>query len=300
MTNKPLVSVVIPTYNCEQFIKKAIMSVKMQTYKNLEIIVVDDGSCDETQQVVSELVDGTVRYIYQHNQGVAQSRNTGILAASGEFIAYVDADDELDERMIEFCYAAIADENSEWCVTDILKVKISDGVQSELAEKSPVPSSNLVYKILEDDFVLRAPFFRRQTLIDLGLYDIRLKTREDWDMSIRLIRAGRKFSYIPKPLYKYYFRQNSLMRKSKLLSYNCSFLVMQKHHKEMAAKGDLRARKIYANNMWWLGRNYLLLEHELKHFLYCIFESIKYDFNIKRLINPLRTMISNNNIDQSH
>lgn len=88
-----LVSVIIPTYNYAHFIGEAIESVQAQTYRNFEIIVVDDGSTDATRDVVSGFPE--VRYLHQANQGIALARNAGQLASNGDFLVFLDADDRL-------------------------------------------------------------------------------------------------------------------------------------------------------------------------------------------------------------
>ncbi len=91
-----LVSVIIPTYNREKFLSYALESVKNQTYKNWELIIVDDGSTDNTEEICrsfAKTVEQPVKYIYQENQGVAGARNTGLKSAKGEFIAFLDSDD---------------------------------------------------------------------------------------------------------------------------------------------------------------------------------------------------------------
>ena len=88
-----MVSVIIPSYNREKTIKKAIESVLNQTYRDLEVIVVDDGSTDHTSQVIGEIKDERLRYIYQENAGACVARNRGIHLASGEIIAFHDSDD---------------------------------------------------------------------------------------------------------------------------------------------------------------------------------------------------------------
>lgn len=86
-----LVSAIIPVYNCEQYLAEAIESVLAQTYRPLEIIVVDDGSTDQSANIARSYKE--IQYIYQPNQGVSVARNTGLAAAQGEFIAFLDADD---------------------------------------------------------------------------------------------------------------------------------------------------------------------------------------------------------------
>jgi glycosyltransferase involved in cell wall biosynthesis len=88
----PRVSVVIPTYNCAKFLGRTIDSALRQTYRDFEIIVVDDGSTDGTQALVAAYEE-SVRYVYQTNQGASAARNAALSRASGELIAYLDADD---------------------------------------------------------------------------------------------------------------------------------------------------------------------------------------------------------------
>ena len=89
----PQVSVVIPAYNCAAYVGQACDSVLSQTYTDWEIIVVDDGSKDDTRLVLDKYGDRRVRYVYQENQGVSLARNHGIQLARGEFVAFLDADD---------------------------------------------------------------------------------------------------------------------------------------------------------------------------------------------------------------
>jgi len=98
--NNPLVSIIIPSYNYGRYVLQAIMSCLHQTYKNLEIIVIDDGSTDNTQEILQAIKDRIV-YIYQTNQGVSVARNTGLEIAHGDFITFLDADDYLTEDSIE-------------------------------------------------------------------------------------------------------------------------------------------------------------------------------------------------------
>ena len=99
--NKPTVSIIIPTYNREQLIARSIKSVLNQTYQDFEIIIVDDASTDNTEEVISNFNDKRIRYIrHEKNKGAAAARNTGIRAARCDYIAYQDSDDEwLPEKL---------------------------------------------------------------------------------------------------------------------------------------------------------------------------------------------------------
>ena len=93
------VSVIIPTYNYAHFIGEALESVRAQTYRNLEIIVVDDGSTDKTAEVVARFPEA--RYIYQTNEGIASARNAGMRASAGQYLVFLDADDRLLPKALE-------------------------------------------------------------------------------------------------------------------------------------------------------------------------------------------------------
>jgi glycosyltransferase involved in cell wall biosynthesis len=97
----PEISVIVPTYNCGQYIGEAIMSILNQTLRADEIIVVDDGSTDTTQEVVSVIKDARIIYIRKENAGVSSARNVGLAKAAGKYIAFLDADDLWDPRMLE-------------------------------------------------------------------------------------------------------------------------------------------------------------------------------------------------------
>lgn len=98
--NVPLVSVIIPAFNCANFIRKAIESVLGQTYQNIELIIIDDGSKDNTAEVITHFEDKVI-YVYQENGGVSKARNAGIRKSSGEYIAFLDADDVWEKSKLE-------------------------------------------------------------------------------------------------------------------------------------------------------------------------------------------------------
>lgn len=98
---KDLVSVIVPTYNRAHLIKRSVMSVLNQTYDNLELIIVDDGSTDNTEEIVKSIEDDRIIYIQQQNQGACAARNNGIDHAQGEFIAFQDSDDVWHKNKLE-------------------------------------------------------------------------------------------------------------------------------------------------------------------------------------------------------
>ena len=103
MDNKRLFSIVVPIYNREKYIKQCLESIQKQTYKNIEIILVDDGSTDDSRKICENIAnfDTRIHYYYKENGGVSSARNLGLKKANGEFISFVDSDDFVDELFIE-------------------------------------------------------------------------------------------------------------------------------------------------------------------------------------------------------
>lgn len=113
----PKISVVIPCYNGAEYIEKCLKSIINQSYTNLEIILVNDGSTDNTEEIVSVFLgDSRIKYIKQENGGEAEARNTGIRASEGEYIGFVDADDYIDPQMYDKLYKAIKNNNADIAV----------------------------------------------------------------------------------------------------------------------------------------------------------------------------------------
>lgn len=141
MDQKPLISVVIPTYNRAQMVVAAIESVFSQTFARLEVIVVDDGSVDGTADAIQSLISHSssgwgktpeIRYVYQPNMGQSRARNTGIAAARGEWIAFLDSDDYWLDDKIEWQLRAIEQFKNECggCVCDARLVNKSDNMDT--------------------------------------------------------------------------------------------------------------------------------------------------------------------------
>ena len=117
-----LVSVIIPVYNGEKYINKCIESINLQTYKNIEIIIINDGSIDKTQIILESICEKqeNVKLITQINQGTAIAKNQGIHIANGKYVIFLDSDDTLNENSIEFMVEKIKKENAQMVRTTFL------------------------------------------------------------------------------------------------------------------------------------------------------------------------------------
>jgi glycosyltransferase involved in cell wall biosynthesis len=187
----PKVSVIIPAYNGDRFICQTIDSVLAQTYVNYEIIVVDDGSADQTQQVLQPY-QTQIKYQYQSNQGVAIARNRGIELAQGELIAFLDQDDCLLPNKL-----ALQVEKLEQAVAEIGMVH--SGWQRIDAEGAPLgkvepwhfaPQLDLYEWVWWKPVLLSAMMFRRSWLEQVGGLDSSFRQACDIDLALRLTLAG--------------------------------------------------------------------------------------------------------------
>jgi glycosyltransferase involved in cell wall biosynthesis len=194
------VSVIIPTYNSAALVPGAAKSVLSQTLQDFELIIVDDGSTDKTKDVIAPLlVDPRIHYLYQENKGLPGARNAGAIASSGRYLAFLDADDFLAEDALEVLVKRFDASGAAWANVSYLRLEGSTRTLS----KAEWPPGDAFLAILEDDFITRCPFFRRSEFFDLGMYDEKMRMREDWDINIRLIASGKPRICIEEPLYFY-------------------------------------------------------------------------------------------------
>jgi len=280
----PAVSVIIPSYNCAPYLPAALNSVFAQTLQDFEVIVVDDGSMDDTRAVMQPCSSHpNFRYVHQENRGLPGARNAGARLARGEYLAFLDADDELAPQALERMKTSLDRSGASWCLVDILKVI----GESREVRRTMLPAGDYLYGILQEDFIRRGMFFRRQDFFDAGMYDEAMRYREDWDINVRMFEGKRSFTYLPEPLYLYTWREGSITtgKRARVLDYTRQLL--RKHHKRLADGGDRKAARIYAFNLWDLGRQYFYSVGSYRRALACLAESLAYDFNLGRLFHPL-------------
>ena len=219
------VSAIIPAHNSAKYIVQALESVFQQTFVDYEVIVVDDGSTDNTREVVQPYLN-RLRYVWQPNQERSVARNTGIAEARGEFIALLDSDDvwlpEKLERQVAalhahpeacmaFCPAQVVDaagQPSSFYGSAILNKEL--GEQDEVTARDY--SQGLPFNI--SAILPSTTLIRREALVKAGLFDPDAVPVEDWDMWIRLTRQG-PFVFVPQPLclYRIYGWQRELKRR---------------------------------------------------------------------------------------
>jgi glycosyltransferase involved in cell wall biosynthesis len=204
------VSAVIPVYNGEHLVSRAIESVLAQTHPVGEILVVDDGSTDSTADIVRRY-GGTVRLVEQKNAGVAAARNTGCRLSHSSWIAFLDHDDEWLPQKIERQMAALAKRpEAKLCYTG--HFFCADG---EPPRVSRLPENAIwPFARYRNPFPPSTIIVDRGVLLELGGYDERLKgaSCEDWDFNVRLL-SRHSVVEVPEPLVKYYYTESSNSRR---------------------------------------------------------------------------------------
>lgn len=202
--NTPQVSVILPTHNRANLLPRAIRSVLAQSWEDLELIVVDDASSDDTPEVVARIQDSRVRYIrHQTNRYAAGARNSGIRAARGEFIAFQDDDDiwRIDklERQLAVLRGAPADVGMNVCGY----VRQGSDHSSYVGGQAAFQRLDWrVIRVMKDSGLIATPgwLLRHETLRQAGGgFDERLRTWEDWELWLRIARVSR-ITHLNEPL----------------------------------------------------------------------------------------------------
>jgi len=188
---KPLVSVIIPNYNHAQYVGDAIRSVLAQEYVHYEIIVVDDGSTDNSREVLSTFGD-QIQCIYQKNAGLSAARNTGIKASKGALVGVLDADDMYESHYLSTLVSALQenfDADGIYCGYQF--VDHTNNLLPQV-ESRPVEPDKLYEALLDGNFfVPESIFLRRAVYENVGLFDEALQACEDWDVWLRTAKKYR-------------------------------------------------------------------------------------------------------------
>src|SRR5688500_11873907 len=186
LQSKPLVSVIIPCFNQGKFLAEAIASVQKQTYPRVEIIVIDDGSVDDTRSVA---LSAGVKYYYQENAGLSAARNTGIARSNGFFLVFLDADDILYPNAIEVNLEYLL-QNPSWAFVSGGHDKVDEWLYplNEIDETQPVVD-NPYLALLQGNFIgMHAAVMYRCRVFDTMKFDTTLGACEDYDLYLRIAR----------------------------------------------------------------------------------------------------------------
>lgn len=229
-----MISIIIPTYNREMIISRALNSILEQTYGDWECVVVDDGSTDDTEKVIREYIDQNSRFQYLRNnrsKGAQGARNTGILAAQGEWVILFDSDNKMHPSFL----ASLKEEQEKWnvdvCSTWSNIVNDEDGniVGSfNWTGYGNVHSNLLTGKSYFDN---SSTMIRRQLLLDVGLLDETCPAFQEWDTHIRISNLG-TYTTIKENLVDYYTGLSDSISASKSKDVKGYLFILSKYKSE--------------------------------------------------------------------
>lgn len=203
--NNELISVIISTYNRSHLLGRSIRSVLSQTYSNIQIIVVDDNSKDDTEKTVKDFEDKRISYIkHEINKGGSAARNTGIHCAEGDYIAFLDDDDEWIYNKLELQMEKLNEEKTSmmsYTGRYYIDDKSKDIIKTVVANKS----GRLYDELLVSNCVgtTSSALIKKECFQNVGVFDETLPGCQDWDMWIRIAREY-PISCVSEPLVRYY------------------------------------------------------------------------------------------------
>lgn len=275
---KNLVSVIIPTYNREKTICRAIQSALTQTYDNIEVIVVDDCSTDNTIDVVKKEFHGEERvkvYKLEKNSGACVARNKGVQLSQGFFLAFLDSDDEFVPEKIAKQVIAINESKSSICASDYT-IYYTDG--STKIEKTHPGSREEVYKeLLYCNFVTTGTLFGYRECFDKVPFDESLPRYQDWDLVLRLCKHY-KFCFIQETtLFQHYQHESISASTNHNKTLNALKVIYTKN-----IDGYRTNKRAYAQIHWLMGLHSLFVKGT-SPYRHLFIGALYYELNWRRI-----------------
>lgn len=209
-----LVSIVVPVYKVEMWLERCVKSIQNQTYSNIEIILVDDGSPDRSGEMCDQFAeqDPRIKVIHKPNGGQGDARNLGVDSVTGKYLLFVDSDDYISEELVEKTVAVAEEYNCDMVLFDYNHVK--DGEKEIRTNNVP---ANRIINLKEERRLLMIPpspviklynceFYKKSnSAFPKGLY------YEDLGMTLKILTDAERIYYLPEPFYYYMIRENSTM-----------------------------------------------------------------------------------------
>lgn len=234
MTNT--VSVVIPTYNRAHVLPRALESLFRQTYKPHEIIVVDDGSTDDTCRLMAEISQkhSNIRYVRLEKGGAQVARNRGIRQATGDWITFLDSDDEYLPEKIEQQFSAALSMGIPVIHCECFLYDIRTG-ERKLRGTAPLTGTCYAFALSGNSPTFPGIFAHRACFERIGYLDERVAAYQEWETAIRLASLF-SFHYIPQPLFVYYVNSGDAISKNTQRAADGWAYIIEKHSVDIAAE----------------------------------------------------------------
>ena len=227
------ISVIIPTFNRGNLIRNSIKSVLNQTYKNLEVIVVDDGSTDNTKDVVDKLEDERIKYIkLEENKGGSNARNIGIQNSIGKYISFQDSDDIYypDKLEMQFKNIIYKKSNFDFCKIKVIFNESYSKYYPNRRQENSISNGNIFDELISrGNFISTQAILIKKNFISKYLFDPLIPRLQDFDLILRMIPKV-KISYTKKVLVELHVQKDSLTRSELKLKKAVKILLKKKFH----------------------------------------------------------------------
>jgi len=245
--NAPLISVVIPCYNQARYLADAIKSALAQTHSHVQVVVVDDGSVDNTAEVASHYPE--VRLVRQRNEGVSQARNVGFYQSSGDYVIFLDADDRLARTAVESHLCCFAEHPEAGFVVGNIELISRDGSYLR-SYHAPEPAAGQYEQLLKVDHVANtiAVMFRRSVFETVGGFDGSYSPTEDYEILLRVARVFAGAQH--RSIVAQYRRHDSNTSRKGALMLRRMYRVMQSQLSFVNGNPALKAAHRRGQNHW--------------------------------------------------
>ena len=232
----PKISIIIPTYNYGRFIRKALNSLLHQTFQDFEIIVVDDGSTDNTKDIIDTIFKENIRYFFSKKKGAASARNLGLRHATGKYVAFLDADDWLLPDSLELRIKFLKNHPEYDWVYGNWQIVDENGSYLGTADQFHLPPpekrmGNLFPVLLSGANFIQtmSPLIKRKDLLSVGGFRTGLKASQDYELWCRLIDKGYRFENLKQVHVLYRQQKNQGKQKKLKLTIKNTLRVKQKY-----------------------------------------------------------------------
>lgn len=248
----PLVSIIVPVYNVESYIQKCLDSIVNQTYKNLEIILIDDGSTDNSGKICDEYAKLDKRIIVKHNtnKGVSHTRNYGINLSNGEYLSFIDSDDYVNLDYIENLLNPIIEEDYDLTICNL------DHIFTNNVKNNIVDIKLLSQNYYDDFYVLNIlritpcnKLFKTKIISSFKIkFNENISYSEDCLFNYEYAKYVKKYKYVNKVMYHYcHIRENSLSSKKNINAFNDAMLALS-YEKRFLEQYNVKKKEIILTN----------------------------------------------------
>ena len=222
MNKTPIISIIVPVYNVEKYLKRCIDSILNQTFKDFELILVNDGSTDGCKEICNqyEKLDNRIKVIHKENGGLSSARNAGLDIAKGKYIGFVDSDDYINVNMYQNLLDKLIKNKSDLVICKLVRVKDN---YKETINKSKIVEKNYdnlqalqeLYNINSIDFIVAWNKLYKSELLKDIRYPVGKKYEDEFVIH-KILNKCKKVTFINKELYYYYQRDDSIMGRRKV------------------------------------------------------------------------------------